>query len=249
MIEIKNLCFSYGKGRKIFKSLSFAIKEKKLTCIIGPNGCGKSTLTKRIAGRISDYSGDVSVKNRNIRELSFFEMSKIVSYLPQKIFYDPDITVIESLISVLSKDFTFEFGPKQKKQIEKAIDRFALHEIKDKKLSEISGGELQRVFIAMSGVRDCEFYVFDEPLNNLDIKNQIDIMSIIKSFSFERTVIAVVHDINMALKFADEIVFMKNGDVLFQIEPLKVSEDMIKKTFDIDCNIINAPKNEKIVLV
>ncbi|HOL63454.1 MAG TPA: ABC transporter ATP-binding protein, partial [Elusimicrobiales bacterium] len=207
------------------------------------------TLTKIISGIISDYSGDVSVKNRNIRELSFFEMSKIVSYLPQKIFYDPDITVIESLISVLSKDFTFEFGPKQKKQIEKAIDRFALHEIKDKKLSEISGGELQRVFIAMSGVRDCEFYVFDEPLNNLDIKNQIDIMSIIKSFSFERTVIAVVHDINMALKFADEIVFMKNGDVLFQIEPLKVSEDMIKKTFDIDCNIINAPKNEKIVLV
>ena len=106
----------------LFKDFSYIAKPGDRIGLIGPNGCGKSTLTKIISGIISDYSGDVSVKNRNIRELSFFEMSKIVSYLPQKIFYDPDITVIESLISVLSKDFTFEFGPKQKKQIEKKQD-------------------------------------------------------------------------------------------------------------------------------
>lgn len=248
MIEIKKLCFSYDKNKKIFKNLSFSIKEKKLTCIIGPNGCGKSTLTKIISGTISGYKGDIFLKNKNLRELSLFEISKKISYMPQKIFYDPDITVIESLISVLSKDFIFECGFKEKKQIENVIVKFSLVDLKDKKLSQISGGELQRVFIAMTSVKDCEFYLFDEPLNNLDIKNQVDIMNIIKSFSFEKTAISVVHDINIALRFADEIILMKNGDILFQTEAAKVDENMIKKTFDIDCNILDN-KAKKIVLV
>lgn len=239
MIEIKNISFSYKKGKEIFKKLSCKFNSNKLISIVGPNGCGKSTLIKMLSNSITDYNGSITINNKNIKDFSFIELYHKISYLPQKITYDPDITVIESFISMFSRDFIFEPNQYHKDKINRIINKLDLKSIKDSKLSQISGGELQRVFIGMCMTKDADIYLFDEPLNNLDIKNQIDIMRIIKEISTKKTVIIILHDINMAINFSDEIAFMKDGSIVFYIKPQEINEYMIETIFDVKLKLIN----------
>lgn len=244
MIEIKNLNFSYSKNKKyILKNINIRFDDG-LIGILGPNGCGKSTLMKIISGVIECFEGEVFIFSRNMKILSRKEISDLVSYLPQSMSYDPDMSVIESLISVRSKNFVFEPTNLDKEIISKAMEVFDLTQIKDKRLSNISGGELQRVFIAMCFLRDTKIYIFDEPLNNLDIKHQIEIMKIIKELSKRKNVLGVFHDINIALNFCDRIVLMKDGTVKQSLLPNELTDLVIKSVFDVDCKIVSYGKSK-----
>lgn len=246
MIKLEKVCFSYKKGKDIFRNLSCTFSPGVCSAIIGPNGCGKSTLLKIISNSISNYKGKVTVEDKDIRSLSLTELSNLISYLPQKIGYDPDITVIEAIISMFSREIIFEPKRNHKERIEEVINRLGLTSIKDRRLSEISGGELQKVFIAMCMVKDAKVYLFDEPMNNLDIKNQIEIVKIIKELSKTKTVVVVFHEINLAINFSDEIVFMKDGKIVSHKKSWEVDEDIIKNVFDVDVEIL-AYKSKRFV--
>lgn len=238
MIEVKDLSFSYYRKREILKKINIRF-DKGLIGILGPNGCGKSTFMKILSGIIKDFEGEVYIFSNNMKLLNRKEISKLVAYLPQNMSYDPNMSVIEALISSKSKDFFFEPSLSQKKAISDAIEVFNLKEIKDKKLSQISGGELQRVFISMCFLRDTKIYIFDEPLNNLDIKYQLEIMKIIKDLSKEKIVLVVFHEINIALNFCDKIVFIKNGSLKNVLSPKDVNSYIMKDIFDVDFKIID----------
>ncbi|MCX7910742.1 MAG: ABC transporter ATP-binding protein [Endomicrobia bacterium] len=247
MIRIKNLYFSYKKDKNILNNINICF-DKGFIGVLGPNGCGKSTLMKVISGILSCFEGEIEIFGKNINIMRKSEISQNISYLPQNMTYDPDMTVIESLISVMNKYFIFEPKLSQKIDVIDALNLFDLKRVKNNKLSELSGGELQRVFIAMGFLKKTKIHIFDEPLNNLDIKHQLEIIKILKNLSKTNMVVLVFHDINIALNFCDKIVLMKNGEIFCDCAPFEISSDFLKKIFEIECNIFNFD-NKKIVFL
>lgn len=243
MIEIENLNFAYEK-KYIIKDLSINIPEGKLISIVGQNGCGKTTLVKIIARILKPLSGMIKLNGKKISDYSHIEYSRFVSYLPQKIEINQDMSVIDAILTARLLNFLFEPGKNEIKKAKDVIEEFELSKLKDRKLSTLSGGELQKVLIAMVKAKESSVYIFDEPLNNLDIKNQIIIMNIIKSIvKNDRTVLCVIHDINIALNYSDYIIFMKDGNIAGFLKPEEVKNDILKKTFDVDMKIYNFDKN------
>lgn len=237
IIEVENISFGYGKKITI-ENLNLLIEKGNLTCIVGPNGCGKTTLIKLISGILKPFSGVIRINGKEISDYSNLELSKILSYLPQRVEFNPEITVIEAIFTARLLNFAFEPGRIDKEKVKDVIEEFNIYHLKDRKLSSLSGGELQKVLIAMLRARESYIYLFDEPLNNLDIKNQITIMEIIKTLVNEkRVVVCVLHDINMALKYADDIIFMREGKIKAFLKPQDVSRDILRDVFEVDMNV------------
>jgi len=213
MIKVKNLTVKF-KNKKIIDSLDFEIKSGKLTSIIGPNGSGKSTLIKALSGDLN-YTGKiffngVDLKNVNISELAFQR-----SVLQQKSYLAFPFTVYEVIQIGIQKTVKFNID----ELIYKTLKLLNLENFINKNFYELSGGEQQRAQIArtlaqlnISDNNEKKWIFLDEPISNLDIKNQLEVMNIIKKFSNSGGgVIVVMHDLNLSSIFSDEILLLKEG--------------------------------------
>lgn len=218
MIEVNNLSFSYDyNNKKILKNISFKLFENERLCIIGPNGSGKTTLLKCLCN-ILDFQGLVFINNKNIKDI---EVYKSVSFLSQssEIYFDYNVfdTVMlgryanfkDKLLSIPSKedkDFVFE-----------CLEKLNIIHLKDKLINRLSGGELQKVFLARAFAQNPKIILMDEPTNHLDLNSQIELIYNLKEWVNKdfRCIIAVMHDINNALNFADKILVLKDGNSKF----------------------------------
>lgn len=218
MIEVNNLSFSYDyNNKKILKNISFKLFENERLCIIGPNGSGKTTLLKCLCN-ILDFQGSVFINNKNIKDI---EVYKSVSFLSQssEIYFDYNVfdTVMlgryanfkDKLLSIPSKedkDFVFE-----------CLEKLNIIHLKDKLINRLSGGELQKVFLARAFAQNPKIILMDEPTNHLDLNSQIELIYNLKEWVNKdfRCIIAVMHDINNALNFADKILVLKDGNSKF----------------------------------
>lgn len=218
MIEVNNLSFSYNyNNKKILKNISFKLFENERLCIIGPNGSGKTTLLKCLCN-ILDFQGSVFINNKNIKDI---EVYKSVSFLSQsaEIYFDYNVfdTVMlgryanfkDKLLSIPSKedkDFIFE-----------CLEKLNIIHLKDKLINRLSGGELQKVFLARAFAQNPKIILMDEPTNHLDLNSQIELIYNLKEWVNKdfRCIIAVMHDINNALNFADKILVLKDGNSKF----------------------------------
>lgn len=218
MIEVNNLSFSYNyNNKKILKNISFKLFENERLCIIGPNGSGKTTLLKCLCN-ILDFQGSVFINNKNIKDI---EVYKSVSFLSQssEIYFDYNVfdTVMlgryanfkDKLLSIPSKEdkeFVFEF-----------LEKLNIIHLKDELINRLSGGELQKVFLARAFAQNPKIILMDEPTNHLDLNSQIELIYNLKEWVNKdfRCIIAVMHDINNALNFADKILVLKDGNSKF----------------------------------
>lgn len=218
MIEVNNLSFSYNyNNKKILKNISFKLFENERLCIIGPNGSGKTTLLKCLCN-ILDFQGSVFINNKNIKDI---EVYKSVSFLSQssEIYFDYNVfdTVMlgryanfkDKLLSIPSKEdkeFVFE-----------CLEKLNIIHLKDKLINLLSGGELQKVFLARAFAQNPKIILMDEPTNHLDLNSQIELIYNLKEWVNKdfRCIIAVMHDINNALNFADKILVLKDGNSKF----------------------------------
>lgn len=218
MIEVNNLSFSYNyNNKKILKNISFKLFENERLCIIGPNGSGKTTLLKCLCN-ILDFQGSVFINNKNIKDI---EVYKSVSFLSQssEIYFDYNVfdTVMlgryanfkDKLLSIPSKEdkeFVFE-----------CLEKLNIIHLKDKLINRLSGGELQKVFLARAFAQNPKIILMDEPTNHLDLNSQIELIYNLKEWVNKdfRCIIAVMHDINNALSFADKILVLKDGNSKF----------------------------------
>ncbi len=244
MIKIKNLTFKYGK-RKILDRIDCDFGNGVLTGIMGPNGSGKTTLVKNMAGILKPQEGVIEIKNKNLNNYALRDFSRISAYVPQKIFNLPSLTVYESVLFGRIPFMTYMEKDIDKKITSDLIREMGLSDISFKNINEISGGELQKTIIAQAISKEPEILFLDEPLNNLDIKNQHNIMKLLHEMTLKRkiTIIAVLHDLNMALKFCDKIIFLKNGSICFSGKTNELNSSIINSVFSIECEILK--KGEK----
>lgn len=221
--SISHLQVSYSKKKTVFTDLSLSFKKGKITTIIGPNGCGKSTMIKAIMGDINS-KGNVYFKDQNIRSYKHKELSRCIAYLPQNPFAPADIDV-KTLVSYGRYPYQ-KFGrgltEEDNRIIRRVISECGLDKLIHQSVQTLSGGERQRAFIAMCLAQEPEVFLLDEPTTYLDISYQIEVLELIRKLNLEKnlTVIMVLHDLNLASRYSDELVMLKDGKVYAQGSPL-----------------------------
>ena len=219
IIEIKNLSFGYNKDNNIFNNLSLNIKKGKITTILGKNGCGKSTLIKLLAKNLDYNSGSIKLENKELSSYKLRELASKLSIVYQKNETPKEITV-NDMVSFArlpyQNIFFYKKSKEDKEKVDFALKHTSLTEYKDKYVSELSGGQLQRVYIAMCLAQSTDIIILDEPTTFLDIKYQKSIMKLIKHLNntLGITIIMVLHDINQALTYSDYIIGLLNGEVV-----------------------------------
>lgn len=241
MIEVKNLCKSYG-DKKVVDNVSFNIEKGKITSFIGANGAGKSTILSMISRLIAMDLGDVVIDGKNLKDWDTKELSQTLSILRQSNNINVRLTIRE-LVSF--GRFPYCEGSLKKEDIEmvdNALEYMSLKDIEDKYLDELSGGQKQRAFIAMIIAQDTEYIMLDEPLNNLDMKHSVEMMKLLKKMAEDlgKTIILVIHDINFASCYSDNIVALKNGKLVANDTAMNIiQKDVLNDIFDMDFNIQN----------
>ncbi len=246
ILKVENIHFSYGK-KEILKGLNFSIQKSGTIGILGPNGSGKTTLLKNISGYLKPTSGNIFIENRNIRNFSIKEKARYISYVPQDVEYGFNFTCYDIVMMgrmPFLKRFQSE-SQKDKDIVKRSMEMTNTWQFKDTMINQLSGGEKQRVYIARALAQEPKILLMDEPISHLDIKYQIEILSFIRELAQQGIlVIAVLHDINLACQFCNEILIMKDGRIMDLGRPNKViTPKSIKSAFSIDVDLIENPKN------
>lgn len=238
MLEIKDVSCGYD-GVDVIKKVSFKIEKGKNLCIVGPNGCGKSTLLKSIANLI-DYSGSITLDEKEIKKLTRKELAQKVALMTQSSTIYFPYTVYETVAlgryAHLKGVFT-QLSEVDKEIILKSIENVGLLDIKDKLISELSGGQLQRVYLARAFAQDPEVILLDEPTNHLDLKYQIELLGYLNKWMKEhnKIVVAVLHDLNLVQAFGEQVLIINEGKVISEGKPEVVfKEEKLSEVYGID---------------
>lgn len=241
MLVFENLSVGYN-GKTVIENVSLSLNSGELLILLGANGSGKSTLLKTVAGILSPVNGKVYIEGTDISKYSSKELAKKVSYLSQ-INRSSDLTVRQL---VLHGRFPYLSFPRKYRRCdrriaEEAIETMGLEREIDKPVSLLSGGTLQKAYIAMSLAQETNVLLLDEPTAFLDIRAQLQLLKVIRQLKDSgKTVIMILHDIPMAMQYADSIAVLHEGKVLSVGSPEEILEaGSISHAFGINIQKIN----------
>lgn len=241
IIQIKNLDYII-KDKKILNNINLSLEGKKIIGILGPNGSGKTSLLKHIYREI-DTEGKIFVDGVDISTINsrkFFK--KLVSLLNFKEM-DLNLRVEEVLLMgrYPYKKFFSSYDDQDYKLVDQAIKNLKLKDLRTRSVKNLSGGEFQRVMLAKALVSQPQLIILDEPTNHLDIKYKVELMETLKKFN--ALCLISLHDLEMAVKFCDEIIILKEGKLIHQGQPKTIlTEELLLETFSINYKILRNPE-------
>lgn len=247
MIEINNLNISFGE-KEIIKDVNMTIDSGDFITIYGKNGSGKSTIIKAIA-QINEYSGIIKYEGKNIREISRKERAKKFAFLMQSGNDNLDMSVRE-YISYGRTPYHGLFAQNSIEEvnlIDNTIELLELESYSERIVNSLSGGEKQRVFLAMCLVQEPDVLVLDEITNHLDIKHQVELLTLVHNICKAKkiTVVTILHDINLSLKFADKIYYLDEGIIKYvQDTAVSINKEILEDIFEMKVEVIKHNENE-----
>ena len=250
MIEVKNISYSYnGNGSEVLKDVSFDVKPGECVGVLGNNGAGKSTLINCLCKIRMPKTGSVYIDQQDIYKMRRTDAARLISYVAQKSEIN-QMTVFDSVLLGRKPYIKFAIAREDINICEKTIEQVGLSEFKLRYVNELSGGEQQKVMLARAIVQQPELLLLDEPTSNLDPKNQYEMLEYVRKLARESntSVLMVLHDINLALRFCDRFLFLKAGNVYKYGGESIVTEETIADVYGINSTIVGV-NDRKIIVI
>ncbi len=246
-IEINNLSYSFGES-DILHNINISFAKNNFYSIIGPNGSGKTTLLKNLGRALEPSKKTVFIENNDILDFKNKALAKKLAVVPQNTILDFDFSALDIVLMGRSP-YISRFQDESKEDyaiVKKAMEMTNTWPLKDKYMNQLSGGEQQRLLIARALAQDTDIILLDEPISHLDIQHQVEILDTMRSLNKKVTVIAVLHDLNLAAQFSDYLILINKGSIVAEGTPEKVlTEANIKKVYNINICMIKNPVTGK----
>lgn len=252
MINLKSVSLSINE-KMILNDVTTHIPKGKFTTIIGPNGCGKSTMIKSIVGLLK-YQGEITINGKNTTAFTRKQFAQKVATLMQVQSVPIGVTVKE-LVAYGRHPYKKSFRPLDEtdyKVIQESMEKANIVPLKDRMISTLSGGERQRVWLAMALCQEPEILILDEPTNHLDLKYKYELLALVSNLNKKSniTVLCVMHDIQLATKFSDHIIVLKEGRVIKEGTPRECfTKELMHTVYDVRAKIKYHSMNDLTLLV
>lgn len=247
ILKINNLDFAYKKV-KILRNINLDAQKGELITLIGPNGSGKSTLLKCINNYLKIDQGTIKLKGKNIESFSRKELAKIIAYVPQAAENIFNCNVFKTILMGRKAHSSWKAAQKDKEITAALISKMGLEKIAFKELSNLSGGQRQKVFIARAAAQAAELLLLDEPTNNLDLKHQLEIFHLIKKeVEKGKTAVVTMHDLSLVSRFSDRIIMLKEGAVFSDGNVSSLSAAKINSVYGVEVSLKDH-KGKKIII-
>ena len=243
-----------GYDRKIvIEDITLEVPEGELTMLIGPNGCGKSTLLKALARVLAPKAGYVYLGGTDIHQLRTTAVARRLGFLPQRQSVPPGIKVLDMVSRgrFAHQRFWSRWSQEDEKAVASALEVTGLTDLQRADVDELSGGQVQRVWLATVLAQDTPLLLLDEPTTFLDIAHQYEVLKLVRGFrDAGRTVVVVVHDLNQATRFATNLVVMKDGAVVASGPPAEVlTAELVESVFGLPVLVVPDPVTETPMVV
>ncbi|WP_051326187.1 ABC transporter ATP-binding protein [Glycomyces tenuis] len=244
-LAVENATLGYGR-LAISEGLTVDVPDGEFTVIIGPNACGKSTLLKALARMLKPSAGRVLLDGRDIHSRSTRTVARRLGLLPQSPIAPDGITVADLVARgrYPHQGILRQWSARDEAVVAEAMEATDITDLASRSVDELSGGQRQRVWIAMVLAQQTPLLLLDEPTTYLDITHQIEVLDLCAKLHREgRTLVAVLHDLNQAARYATHLIAMRDGAVVAEGAPADiVTDDIVEKVFDLPCRIIEDPE-------
>ncbi|TWE11735.1 ABC transporter ATP-binding protein [Rudaeicoccus suwonensis] len=245
-ISAEKLAIGYD-GRRILDGLDVDIPTGSFTVIIGPNACGKSTLLRSLARMLKPLDGTVQLDGTDIRSLGARDVARRLGLLAQSPIAPDSISVADLVARgrFPHQGLLRQWSDADETAVSEAMQATGITALAERGVDELSGGQRQRVWLAMTLAQQTPLMLLDEPTTFLDIAHQIEVLDLCAQLHQEqqRTLVAVLHDINQAARYATHLIAMRQGEIVASGNPREViTEDLIEQVFGVRCRIIEDPE-------
>ncbi|APT85298.1 ABC transporter ATP-binding protein [Corynebacterium aquilae] len=251
-ISAHNITVGYG-DRDILHDISVNIPAGEFTVIVGPNACGKSTLLKTLCRMLTPSKGEVHLAGTNIHRQHPKDVAKKISLLPQSPIAPDDITVYD-LVSRgrYPHQTAFQHWSREDEHaVNAALINARVDNLANRRVSELSGGQRQRVWIALVLAQDTPIVFLDEPTTYLDITHQVEVLNLARALKRSgRTVVAVLHELTLAFRYATHLIMMKDGHIVAEGNVHDtVTPQLLKDVYELDCDIVADPRTQRPIVI
>ena len=248
MLKIENLHFSYSGKTEVLRGADLELSEGQVGILLGKNGSGKTTLFRALLGLVKPKKGSITFQGENLLKLGRVQRARKIAYVPQDIQFGA-LTVFDSVLMGRISYFGLQASKEDYEAVEKLLVDMGLLELAHRNVTELSGGEKQKIAIARAMAQQPKLMVFDEPTGNLDIANEQLIIREAKKLAKEKNIaiLSSLHDLNQALALGDRFFFMKDGIIKYAGGREIFTPEVIKDVFDADVELLE--KDGRTVIV
>ncbi|OKY77297.1 MAG: ABC-type cobalamin/Fe(3+)-siderophores transport system ATPase component [Candidatus Methanohalarchaeum thermophilum] len=247
-LQVKDIKFSYN-SKSILNKVNFKVKKGEIVGILGPNGSGKTTLLKCINKNLKIDYGSVYIQKQDIKNLKQKQIAEKMGYVPQEDANNFPSTVFDTVLMGRRPHSTWRPSTKDKEIVTNILEKIDLKDQATRDINELSGGQRQKALIARALAQQPEILIFDEPTSSLDVKHQLEVLDLIKKETkTDVSAIMAIHDINLASKYCDKFIFLKDGEILDAGGTEVINQENIRKVYGVEAEIKKFDNQKLIIL-
>jgi iron complex transport system ATP-binding protein len=238
-LKVTDVAFSYA-SLPVLERVSLEVGPKEMVAVLGPNGAGKSTLLKCIDRILTPRHGTILLDGEDVAALSRLELAKRIGYIPQSVSHTFSVTVFDAVLMGRRPYISWHSSEEDMEKVLKTLQMLHIEDLAMRDINEMSGGQMQQVFIARALVQEPDVLLLDEPTSNLDIRHQLEVMHTIKSIVRKKGISAIMalHDLNLAARYADKIILMNGGGIVAVGDPATViTPSNIQLVFKVEADV------------
>ena len=247
-LKVQHLGFSYG-CRDILSDVSFTANRGEILAVLGPNGSGKSTLLRCLNRILRPKQGEVLLDNQHLDSLTADKRAQWIAYVPQKIDAAP-LSVFEAVLMGRKPYFTWMASKADLAKVEAMLDKLGLASLAHRPVDQLSGGECQKAALARVLVQEPKLLLLDEPTGALDLKNQVEMLTLLQQIVRERNLILLLtmHDINVAVRYADRFLLLQKGKLVGDVLRNGLTPELIENVYGLPVEIHTSARNISFII-